>query len=105
MTRRLQILIDEPRYELLERESQRTGRSIAELIRESVDAVYGLDRAGRRDALESILAEEPMPVEDWEIMKQDMATPRRQWYGSDPADLESEKSTDPHTRVNTSCRQ
>ena len=72
MTRRLQILIDEPRYELLERESQRTGRSIAELIRDSVDAVYGVDRAARRGALESILAEEPMPVEDWEIMKQDM---------------------------------
>lgn len=72
MTRRLQILIDESRYELLERESQRTGRSIAELIRESVDAVYGLDRTARRSALESILAEEPMPVDDWEIMKQDM---------------------------------
>ncbi len=72
MTRRLQILIDEPRYELLERESRRTGKSIAELIRESVDAVYGFDRAARRGALESILAEEPMPVEDWEIMKQDM---------------------------------
>ncbi|MGH3922499.1 MAG: hypothetical protein ACRDTT_06455 [Pseudonocardiaceae bacterium] len=49
MTRRLQILIDE-----------------------SVDTVYGLDRAGRRGALQSLLAEEPMPVEDWDIMKQDM---------------------------------
>lgn len=72
MTRRLQILIDEARYVLFERESQRTGRSVAELIRESVDVVYGFDTAGRRDALASILAEEPMPVEDWDTMKQDM---------------------------------
>jgi hypothetical protein len=72
MTRRLQILIDEPRYEALERESRRTGRSVADLIRESVDVVYGLDRAERRAALDSLLAEEPMPVEDWDVMKQDM---------------------------------
>ncbi len=72
MTRRLQILIDEPRYELLERESRRTGRSVAELIRGSVDAVYGIDRTERRAALDSLLAEEPMPVEDWAPMKRDM---------------------------------
>jgi len=72
MTRRLQILIDEPRYEALERESRRTGRSVADLIRESVDVVYGLDRAERRAALDSLLAEKPMPVEDWDVMKQDM---------------------------------
>lgn len=72
MTRRLQILMDERRYELLERESHRTGRSVADLIRESVDVVYGVDRAERRAALDNLLAEEPMPVEDWDVMKQDM---------------------------------
>lgn len=72
MTRRLQILVDEPRYALLERESERTGMSIAELVRDSVDRVYGVDRAARRAALDSILAEPPMPVEDWGDMKQDM---------------------------------
>jgi hypothetical protein len=72
LSRRLQILIDEPRYQLLEREAQRTGQSIAELLRSSVDAVYGVDRADRRRALEEILAEEPMPVEEWSRMKQEM---------------------------------
>lgn len=72
LTRRLQILIDEPRYQTLDRESRRTGKSIAELIRDSVDRVYGLDRTDRRRALEAILAEEPMRVEDWPEMKQDL---------------------------------
>jgi hypothetical protein len=69
---KLQILIDEDRYELLERESERTGRPGAELIRRSVDQVYGVDRGDRRAALESLLAEGPMPVGDWDVMKQDM---------------------------------
>lgn len=72
MNRRVQLLIDEPRYELLERESRRTGRSVADLIRESVDAVYGFDRAQRRAALDGLLAEEPMQVDDWDAMKGDM---------------------------------
>ncbi len=72
MTHRLQILVDEPRYALLERESQRSGRSIAELIREAVDASYGVDRQKRRAAIDRLLAAEPMPVEDWDVMKQQM---------------------------------
>lgn len=72
MSRRVQILIDEPRYEMLERESRRTGRSVAELIRESVDRVYGVDRSARRAALDSMFAEAPMPVEDWPELKSDM---------------------------------
>ncbi len=72
MTRRVQILMDERRYDLLERESRRSGRSVGELVRESVDRAFGFDRTGRREALDAMLAEEPMPVEDWTTMKQDM---------------------------------
>lgn len=72
MTRRLQILIDEERYELLEHESQRTGKSVAELIREAVDGRYATDAEERRKAFDSFLAAEPMPVEDWAVTKQDM---------------------------------
>lgn len=71
-SRRVQILIDEPRYEILERESRRTGRSVAELIRESVDRVYGVDRAARQAALGALLAEVPMPVGEWADMKAEM---------------------------------
>jgi hypothetical protein len=55
MTRRLQILIDEERYALLEREAQRTGRPVA-----------------RRAAYDVVLAAEPMPVDDWPAMKQEL---------------------------------
>lgn len=72
MSRRLQILIDERRYDLLERESRRSGRSVAELIRESVDRVYGVDRTARQAALDTLLGEAPMPVDDWDDMKRDM---------------------------------
>ncbi len=72
MTRRLQILIDEERYQLLERESQRLGKPIAELIRDALDQIYVTDMASRRAAAERLLAAEPMPVEDWDVMKQDL---------------------------------
>jgi hypothetical protein len=72
MTRRLQILIDEQRYAILERESQRTGRPVAELIRDAVDARYGADLAARRAAFEVVLTADPMPVEDWPAMKADL---------------------------------
>lgn len=72
MSRRVQILVDEPRYEILERESRRTGRSVADLIRESVDRVYGADRARRHAALDGMFAEAPVPVEDWAEMKQEL---------------------------------
>lgn len=72
LTRRLQILIDERRYEALDREARRTGKSIAELIRTSVDTVYGVDRTARGRAVEDFLAAEPMSVEDWDQMKADM---------------------------------
>lgn len=72
MTHRLQVLIDEPRHQLLEREARRTGKSVARLIRESVDQVYGTDRTRRRAALDGLLEAEAMPVEDWDVMKQDL---------------------------------
>ncbi|CAN5331560.1 hypothetical protein BH23ACT9_BH23ACT9_23180 [soil metagenome] len=72
MTRRLQILIDDRRMDLLEREAQRTGRPIAELIRDAVDARYGVDLTERRAAYASILAADPMPVGDWAAMKQEL---------------------------------
>jgi hypothetical protein len=72
MTRRLQILIDEERYALLEREAQRTGRPVAELIRDAVDARYGADPVARRAAYDVVLAAEPMPVDDWPAMKQEL---------------------------------
>ena len=72
MAHRLQILIDDERHALLEREAQRTGRPVVELIRDAVDARYGIDRAAQRGAFERLLTAEPMPVDDWDVMKQEL---------------------------------
>ena len=69
LTRRLQILVDEGRYVVLEREAAATGRSVAELIRNAIDARYGVDLDVRHAAYERVLAAEPMPVDDWASMK------------------------------------
>jgi hypothetical protein len=69
MRNRLQILIDDERLTVLERESQRTGRSVARLVRDAVDVHYGVDRDARRVAYEELLAAPPMPVDDWDVMK------------------------------------
>lgn len=72
MTRRLQILLDERRYAVLARESQQTGRPVAELIRDAIDGHYGVDLDSRRAAYERVLAAEPMPVDDWDEMKREL---------------------------------
>jgi len=39
----MQITLDDRQYERLNREAQRTGASLAELIRRAVDRAYGAD--------------------------------------------------------------
>lgn len=72
MSRRVQILLDEERYNRLERESRQTGRSVAELIRDAVDTRFGADLPTRRAAFAHIMAAEPMPVDDWDVMKREL---------------------------------
>lgn len=72
MTRRLQILVDDRRYALLERESKATGRPVAELIRDAIDTRYGVDLTARHAAYRRILAAEPMRVDDWTTMKDEL---------------------------------
>jgi hypothetical protein len=43
MAHRMQITLDDRQYERLRSEAERTGASIAELIRRAVDARYGAD--------------------------------------------------------------
>ncbi|MPZ22560.1 MAG: ribbon-helix-helix protein, CopG family [Dehalococcoidia bacterium] len=61
--RRLQILIDQDRYELLTRLSRVRRVSLAELIREAIDRTYAATASGRRlAAWERIQASEPIPL-------------------------------------------
>ena len=72
LTHRLQVLLDDERWERLQRESRRRRVAVGELVREAIDRVVPHGAADRAAAFERILSAEPMPVPD------------------DPADLKSE---------------
>lgn len=58
---RLQILLDEERYQRVAREARRRGISVAAVIREAIDRLPE-DSDRRRAAIATILAADPMPV-------------------------------------------
>jgi predicted DNA-binding protein len=72
LTNRLQLLLDDERRQRLERESARTGAPISILVRRAIDRTYPSDAAERVAAADRFLALEPMPVDDWAVMKREM---------------------------------
>ena len=72
LNRRLQVLLDDERYERLKRESETSGVPVGEIVRRAID--HELPGVGdeRRAAARRFLSAAPMPVPD------------------DPADLERE---------------
>ncbi|HEX2164233.1 MAG TPA: antitoxin [Thermoanaerobaculia bacterium] len=71
LNRRLQVLLDEERYQRLEREAERRGAPVASVVREAVDRLLD-EETDRRAAGDRLLAAPPMPVEDWPGMKKDL---------------------------------
>jgi hypothetical protein len=51
MSRRTQITLTDAQYERLRRESERTGSSLAELVRRALNLAYGTPTEGEDDAL------------------------------------------------------
>lgn len=74
LTRRLQVLVDEQRYERLQRESERTGAPVGAIVRDAIDARVPASAAPDEvaAAADRLLAAEPMPVDDWNAEKQRM---------------------------------
>lgn len=74
LTRRLQVLIDDERYERLRRESKRTGAPIGAIVREAIDSWVSptRDSASVAAAADRLLAADQMPVDDWGVMKSQM---------------------------------
>lgn len=64
LTHRLQLLLDEDRYERLVDRSRSEGRSIGALVREAIDLAWVEPEAQRRAAADLILLAEPMQVPD-----------------------------------------
>jgi Ribbon-helix-helix protein, copG family len=76
LTRRLQVLIDDERYERLRREAERTGAPVGAIVRAAIDERFaaGVDRQERRAAARRLLtASQPSGREpDWEEAKEQM---------------------------------
>lgn len=87
MNRRLQVLVDDARYERLARESERIGAPVGELVRRAIDHEFPADAPDRAAAARALLAMPPPPGEgpepDWEEQKREMLdAPMRKWPGA-----------------------
>jgi len=72
LSNRLHLLLDDDRRERLERASERTGAPVSELVRRAIDRMYPADLPEREVALQEFLALDPVPVDDWPAMKQEL---------------------------------
>jgi|HubBroStandDraft_6_1064221.scaffolds.fasta_scaffold153979_3 hypothetical protein len=72
LTRRTQLLLDDDLHERLRQIAAERGVSLGALIREAIDEKLARTRDARAEAAERFLASEPMPVEDWPVMKRQM---------------------------------
>lgn len=62
LERRLQILLDEARYQRVAAEAKHRGVSVASVVREAIDRALPASAPRRRAAAERILAAADMPV-------------------------------------------
>ena len=83
LTRRLQVLIDDDRYERLKRQSERTGVPIGEIVRRAIDRDLPPSDEERRAAIDRLLAAEPIPVPDdpADLKREIRAAHERRAYG------------------------
>jgi predicted DNA-binding protein len=87
LNRRLQVLVDDERYERLAQESERTGAPVGELVRRAIDHEFSADASDRAAAARALLAMPPPsgegPEPDWEEQKREMLdAPMRKWPGA-----------------------
>jgi hypothetical protein len=76
LSHRTQLLLDDERHRRLEEEAHRSGRSVASLVREAIDARYELvqQSTSRRHAA-AVLLDAPRPSDpepDWAEVERDL---------------------------------
>jgi plasmid stability protein len=76
LTRRTQLLLDDELHRRLREIAAQRGISMGALIREAIDEKLSSVQDARAQAAARLLAAEPMPVEDWPIMKKQMLEDR-----------------------------
>lgn len=69
LTHRLQVLLDDARYERLEQRARKQGTSIALLVRDAIDATYPAEGPSRAEAAAALLAQPPLDLPEWPVLK------------------------------------
>jgi hypothetical protein len=72
LTRRTQLLLDDDLHRRLREIAAQRGISMGALIREAIDEKLSSVQDDRAEAIDELLAAEPMPVDDWPVMKKEM---------------------------------
>ncbi len=76
LTRRTQLLLDDELHERLRQIAAERGVSLGALIREAIDEKLASMHESRSKAFAKLLEAEPMPVDDWPAMKQEIVEGR-----------------------------
>ncbi len=76
LTRRTQLLLDDDLHRRLREIATQRGISIGALIREAIDEKLTNMHDSRSRAFAKLLEAEPMPVDDWPVMKQEIVEGR-----------------------------
>jgi plasmid stability protein len=72
LNRRTQLLLDDDLHRRLRETAAERGISLGALIREAIDEKLARVQDARAEAIQRLLDAEPMPVEDWPVMKRQM---------------------------------
>jgi ribbon-helix-helix CopG family protein len=72
LTRRTQLLLDDVLHRRLRQIAAERGISLGALIREAIDEKLARGRDVRGEAFRRLLEAEPMPVDDWPVMKKEI---------------------------------
>jgi plasmid stability protein len=72
LTHRTQLLLDDDLHRRLRESAAQRGISMGALIREALDEKLSQAQGDRARAIDKLLAAEPMPVDDWPVMKKQM---------------------------------
>jgi plasmid stability protein len=70
------LLLDDDLHRRLRESAAQRGISMGALIREALDEKLSRVQDDRAKAIDELLAAEPMPVEDWPVMKKQILEDR-----------------------------
>lgn len=87
LSRRTQLLLDDDLHGRLRQIAAERGISLGALIREAIDEKLARVQDVRAEAFRQLLEAEPMPVDDWPVMKKEILDSRyakvEKLYGED----------------------